>query len=64
TRVENVSPEIPKLVGIDHQAPKRTRSSSNSQRLENMQEGLAIFEQKIGRKEQGREWLTHGFHVR
>ncbi|MED6149794.1 hypothetical protein PIB30_066002 [Stylosanthes scabra] len=38
TRVGNVSPEIPKLVGIDHQAPKRTRSSPNSQRLENMQE--------------------------
>ncbi|MED6111224.1 hypothetical protein PIB30_050558 [Stylosanthes scabra] len=48
TRVGNVSLEIPKLVGIDHQAPKRTRSSPNSQRLENMQEGLAIFEQNFG----------------
>ncbi|MED6125967.1 hypothetical protein PIB30_073677 [Stylosanthes scabra] len=38
TRVGNVSLEIPKLVGIDHQAPKRTRSSPNSQGLENMQE--------------------------
>ncbi|MED6207485.1 hypothetical protein PIB30_036258 [Stylosanthes scabra] len=34
TKVGNISPEIPKLVGIDHQAPKRTRSSPNSQRLE------------------------------
>ncbi|MED6182937.1 hypothetical protein PIB30_033343 [Stylosanthes scabra] len=34
TRVGNVSPEIPKLVGIDYQDPKRTRSSPNSQRLE------------------------------
>ncbi|MED6133682.1 hypothetical protein PIB30_030443 [Stylosanthes scabra] len=47
-RVGNVSPEIPKLVGIVHQAPKCTRSSPNSQRLGNMHEGLAIFEQKIG----------------
>ncbi|MED6220546.1 hypothetical protein PIB30_045802 [Stylosanthes scabra] len=30
TRVGNISPEIPKLVGIDHQALKRTRSSPNS----------------------------------
>ncbi|MED6127127.1 hypothetical protein PIB30_085165 [Stylosanthes scabra] len=52
TRVGNVSSEIPKLVVIDHQAPKRTRSSPNSQRLENMQEGLAIFEQKMGRGRQ------------
>ncbi|MED6140426.1 hypothetical protein PIB30_093115, partial [Stylosanthes scabra] len=38
TRVGNVSPEIPKLVGIDHQAPKHTRSSPNSQGLKNMQD--------------------------
>ncbi|MED6146996.1 hypothetical protein PIB30_039954 [Stylosanthes scabra] len=40
TRVGYVSPEIPKLVGIDHQAPKRTRSSPNSQGLKNMQDDV------------------------
>ncbi|MED6165480.1 hypothetical protein PIB30_099916 [Stylosanthes scabra] len=59
TRVGNVSPEMPKLVGIDHQAPKRTRSSPNSQGLGNMQVGLATFEQKVGQRKRDREWLTH-----
>ncbi|MED6195920.1 hypothetical protein PIB30_042392 [Stylosanthes scabra] len=37
TRVGNVSPEIPKLVGIDHQASRCTRSPPNSRGLGNMQ---------------------------
>ncbi|MED6150665.1 hypothetical protein PIB30_074631 [Stylosanthes scabra] len=64
SRVGNVLPEIPKLVGIDHQAPKRTRSSPNSQRLKNMQEGLAIFEQKVGWKERDGKRVTRASRSR
>ncbi|MED6184678.1 hypothetical protein PIB30_049826 [Stylosanthes scabra] len=63
TRVGNVSPEITKLVGIDHQAPKCTRSSPNSQGLGNMHEGrqelriaanrasIGALDQKLSRSE-------------
>ncbi|MED6166914.1 hypothetical protein PIB30_114034, partial [Stylosanthes scabra] len=63
TRVRNVSPEIPKLVGIDHQAPKRTRSSPNSQGLKNMQDGQANFEQNVEEGYRVGRWITHGLHV-
>ncbi|MED6113548.1 hypothetical protein PIB30_071837 [Stylosanthes scabra] len=32
TRVGNVSPEIPKLVGIDHQAPKYEEKATRASR--------------------------------
>ncbi|MED6195922.1 hypothetical protein PIB30_042394 [Stylosanthes scabra] len=64
TRVGNVSLEIPKLVGIDHQTSRCTRSPPNSRGLGNMQVGLAIFELKFGQKKRDREWLTHDLHLK